>query len=178
MFESREERLHLCRAAVAFFALLIAAGHLAYVTASSSSFTPPVSQATNHTQTYPSNQVRTGFGASSFNTTGFWFDVEIIAYTLIAVVFLLGLRTWYPLSILFNIFNLGIYFLSGITAIPGISGMAFPGRFNLMSGLSSINIIIIGWILFLILSLVLYKYDPGSELDKLLVTRKGSGKRS
>ncbi len=163
--KGRYEVLHLTRAAVAFLAMLIAAAHLAYAT-QMSAFSSP---------THTSNQISTGQTIPmqmSFNELGFWFDVEVIAYGLIAVVFLLGLRTWYPLSMIFNAFNLGIYFLSGVTAIPGISMNAFPGRFNLMFGLSSINIIIVCWILVLILGLALFKYDPGSQLDELLATRK------
>ncbi len=151
---SRNEILHLGRAIIAIFALLEAAAHLAFVIPSGTS-----------------THAGTGPGPMSFNEIGFWFDVEVIAYSIIAVVFLLGLRTWYPLSLLFNVFNLGIYLLSGITAIPGITGNVFPGRFQLPIGLTTLNIIVVSWVAVFVLGLVLYKYDPGSKLDKLLVTR-------
>ncbi len=159
--------LHWGRFLVAVFAILVAAAHLAFtIPLSAASFQAPHTTNTTTTTHPPSG----GFG--SFNELGFWFDLEVIAYTIIAVIFLFGLRTWYWPAVGFNIFNLGIYFISGVVAIPGITSMASPGRFSLMAGLSSINIIIIGWVFVLILGLLLLKYDPGSELDKLLVTRK------
>lgn len=163
----RDNMLKWARAIAMIFALLVAAAHLVYgASLGGSSFAAP-------TQT--SNSVHTGppaGGFGGFNEMGFWFDLEVVAYTVIAMVFLLGLRSWYLPASLFNIFNLGIYFLSGVTAIPGITGNAFPSRFNIMLGLSSINIIIAGWIVILILGLLLMKYDPGSRLDELLKTNK------
>jgi protein-S-isoprenylcysteine O-methyltransferase Ste14 len=100
-------------------------------------------------------------GFNSFNMLGFWFDVEVIAYTIMAVVFLLGLRTWYIPSILFNIFNMLLYF-----------GL-FPSHFNITLVLSTTNLIVLGWAGVLVIGLLLLKYDPGSELDRLLVTKRG-----
>lgn len=164
-FFTKEEDLHLGRAFVAIFALLIAASHLAYN--SSSGFSAPV---------HISNTSGTGYPSAaqmmSFNYLSFWFDVEIIAYTLIAVVFLLGLRTWYPIAIAFNALNVILYFLSGVIAIPGLTNGAFGSHLNLSLALSVGNILAFAWILELILGLMLLKYDPGSELDRLLVTKR------
>ena len=163
-----EEKLRLGRAALAIFALLVAAAHLGY-TGSSFGGAPTMTSNQVHST---SGSGSSGFAGPSFNAMSFWFAVEVIAYTLIAVVFLLGLRTWYTLAMAFNAFNLVIYFLSGVIGIPGVTPGAFPGRFDIMLGLSSINIIIIGWVVVLVLGLIMLKYDPGSELDRLLVTRK------
>lgn len=169
--------LHVSRAVVAIFALLVAAGHLAYLIPSTAGFSAPTHTSNS---TFPSNALGSGSAAShtsyggfmAFNELDFWFAVEVIAYTLIALVFLMGLRTWYTLSNLFNIFNLGIYILSGYVAIPGITAFAFGSRFHSLLGLSTINIIFVSWVVVLIVGLVLQKYDPGSKLDELLVTRK------
>lgn len=158
--QGRWNALYIGRALMAVFALLVAAAHLAYTIPLSAASFPAPGSGTSHG------------GAISFNTFGFWFDVEVIADVLVAVVFLLGLRTWYPLSILFNAFNMGLYFVSGLVAIPFVTQNAFPGRFDLSLGISTINIIIIGWIVLLVLGLLLMKYDPGSELDGLLATRR------
>ena len=166
-FFNKAEMLHLGRALMAILALIIAAGHL--------SFTTPSGFASAPSPTHPYNSTHQAAQAPSpmaFSEITFWFGVEVIAYTLIAVVFLLGLRTWYPLSILFNIFNLGIFYVSRLVAIPGITSMAFGGHITAPIGLNTLNIIAVAWILALIVGLILYKYDPGSELDKLLVTRK------
>jgi hypothetical protein len=181
---SHEEILHLGRALIAIFALIEAAGHLAYLIPSTmpSSFpahtgnTTPVTS--NVITSLPANQIasqsssRVGLAGMAFSETQFWFAVEVIAYALIAVVFLMGLRTWYVIANLFNIFNIGIYILSGFFAIPGITSFAFGSRFHFFAGLSTINIIFFSWIAILILGLILLKYDPGSKLDELLVTRK------
>lgn len=149
--------LHWSRFVMAVLALLIAAGHLAYtIPLSSSSF--PMHLPTNQTNQTQAHIPSSGF--NSFNMLGFWFDIEVIAYTIIAVIFLLGIRTWYIPSVLFNILNMCLYFF------------LFPSHFNIMPGLSTINIIVIGWVLFLIIGLLMLKYDPGSELNKLLITRK------
>jgi len=164
----REEWLHVGRAVMAIFALLIAAGHLAF-TSSMTSATPmhvTTSNSLNQTQPHPG-----GF-SMPFNEFGFWFDVEVIAYSLIAVVFLLGLRTWYVPSVLFNLLNIVLYFGSGLFPIPGLTQNAFPGRFDISFALSTTNILAISWIAAFIIGLILLKYDPGSELDKLLVTRR------
>ncbi len=156
-----EKKLHLGRAVIAIFALLVAAGHLAYTIpiSSSSGFAAPqhISNSINSTTTHtgpPSG------GFNSFNMLGFWFDVEVIAYTIIAVVFLFGIRTWYISSLLFNIFNIVLYF-----------GF-FPSHFNVMFVLSTTNLIELGWFGVLVIGLFLLKYDPGSEIDRLLVTKK------
>lgn len=153
--------LHSLRALVAILALLVAAAHLGYI-GSPAPRTAPTS----------GNTLPAAPSYSGFNAIGFWFEVEVIAYTLIAMVYLLGLRSWYLPSVIFNAFNLCIFFISGLVAIPGITSMAFGGRFFVFSSFSSLAIIAFGWILVFILSLVLFKYDPGSELDKLLVTRR------
>lgn len=162
--------VHWGRFFMAFFALLIAAAHLSAVIPSAS-FPAPAHQQPNSTAAHqqPHTGPTQGFG---FMLLGFWLDIEIVAYTLIAVVFLLGLRTWYVPATLFNAFNVCIYFLSGVMAIPGITSGAFGSHLAVFAQSLPTTILVVSWIAALVLSLAMLKYDPGSELDALLVTRR------
>ena len=148
------------------FALLIAATHLSYIIPSSGSYVSahasntPAPQQTSSPA--PKPQALLGFQA-----LGLWLDIEVIAYTIIAVIYLLGLRSWYLPAVIFNAFNVGIYFLSGVVAIPGITSMAFGSRLNGFSHSLVIGTMMITWIAALILGLLLLKYDPGSGIDRI-----------
>jgi hypothetical protein len=161
--------INVSRFLLVVFALLIAATHLSYIIPSGSA--PSSMPSSSHTY----NAVPSGQSSSTaarppaslgFQALGLWLDIEIIAYTIIALVYLLGLRSWYLPAVLFNAFNVGIYFLSGMVAIPGITSMAFGSR---LGGLSHFvtAIMIVSWIAALILGLLLLKYDPGSGLDRI-----------
>ncbi|HUC39137.1 MAG TPA: hypothetical protein VL944_03340 [Candidatus Acidoferrum sp.] len=158
------ERLHWARFLAAIFAVLISATHLASAIPSGSFASGPSAAPANAVAVHRS---------PSFNFTGFWIEFEVIVYIVIAIVFLLGLRTWYVPAVAFNIFNIAVFFLSGAIAIPGITTMAFGSRFAVFSSFSVMSILVASWALLLIISLALLKFDPGSELDRLLVTRKG-----
>ncbi len=157
--------IHAGRFIVAVFALIVAAAHLASNSGGVGS---------SHFQAPPSNQIPSGTSGFSqgFNYVGFWTSFEVVVYTVIAIVFLLGLRTWYVPSIAFNVFNLGIYFISGVTAIPGITATAFGGRLAVFSSFSTMSLIVVGWVAVLLLGIIMIKYDRGSELDKMLVTKR------
>ena len=91
---------------------------------------------------------------------------------IIAIVFVLGLRTFYLASIAFNTFNLGIYLLSGVVAIPGITMSAFASHLQIISPSLSTTVLMLSWFAAMVLGLVLLKYDRGSEIDKLIVTER------
>lgn len=154
---SNTKLIHSIRILVAIFALLLAAGHLMYAAMLGSG---------------GAGSVSSGHSAPTFNAIGFWFAVETIAYTIIVLIFLLGLKPWYIPSVIFGAFNIAIYFVSGVAPIPGVAGSAFPSRFIFSGGLSTINIIVASWLIFVILGIILIKYDQGSELDKLLFKKK------
>lgn len=149
--------VHWGRFVMAIFAILIAATHLPYAGLSGGG-SPHGSG--SGTATKPAG-IPLGFQA-----LGLWFEIETIAYTVIAVVFLLGIRRWYGAAAVFNAFNVVIYFLSGYTAIPGITSMAFGSRLAALGTSLSGTVLIISWIALLILSIVFLKYDKGSELEK------------
>lgn len=159
--------LHWARFLMAVLLLIVAATHLSYIGAGGFGSAPP------HVSNSSSSSTRSGSFGGGLNELQLWFEIEVIAYTIMAVVYLLGLRTWYLPAVLFNAFNVALYFLSGIVPIPGITTMAFGSRLTAFSGpISATVILMICWVAALVLGLALLKYDPGSELDKLLVTKK------
>ncbi len=99
----------------------------------------------------------------------YWIDVETATYGLIAVVYLLGLRRYYLLPILFTAYNMTMYFLSGLVALPfGIAPSPLVG--HIQFGLYSFGrgMSLAGWIYLLVIGMVLLKKDPGSKLNQLL----------
>ncbi len=152
--------VHYGRFVIAIFAVLVAAAHLPYASISSAGASH---QASGSGSPQHANSVPFGFQA-----LGFWFGIETIAYTVIAVVFLLGIRRWYAAATIFNGFNVVLYFLSGYTAIPGITSMAFGSRLNALTSSLPNAVMIISWIVLLIFSIVLLKYDRGSKLEEEL----------
>jgi hypothetical protein len=163
--------IHAARFLMAVLALLVAAAHLSYAIPSVSP-QPSAATAPPHISAGPGSTAVTHAGFSlGFSALGLWLDIEIISYTIIAVVFLLGLRTWYLPAVLFNAFNVCLYFISGISAVPGITSAAFSGHLDVFSGLAA-TVLVASWISALVLGLAMLKYDPGSELDGLLVTRR------
>lgn len=171
--------LHWVRFIAAVLALLIAATHLNYVVPNFAQL-QQVSHIPANQTAHQGNQTgypyagRTGSGGpSGFADIGLWFDIEVIAYTIIAVVYLLGLRNWYVPAVLFNALNVFLYFGSGFFAIPGLTGMAFGNRFSAFAvGNLNMEIMMASWIALLILGIAMLRYDPGSELDRLLVTKR------
>ncbi len=99
----------------------------------------------------------------------YWIDVETATYGLIAVVYLLGLRRYYWVPILFTAYNMTMYFLSGLVVLPfGIDPKPLVGhvQFGLYSfgrGMS-----MAGWVYLLVVGIVMLKKDPGSKLNQLL----------
>ncbi len=153
--------VHYGRFVIAIFAILIAAGHLPYSslpTGGGAAHRPANSSSGQHYSAIP----------LGFQALGFWFDIETIAYTVIAVVFLLGIRRWYAAATLFNGFNVVLYFLSGYTAIPGITSMAFGSRLNALTSSLPNAVMIISWLALLVLSIIFLKYDKGSKLENEL----------
>lgn len=147
--EGNSKLIRWGRLVLAIFAILIAAAHLSSIGfgggGGGPSHTPPP------------------FGAQAL---GLWIQIEIIAYAVIAVVFLLGIRRWYGAAVIFNAFNVFIYFLSSYVAIPGITSSAFGSRFSAFGVSLGSTVLIISWIALLVLSIIFLKYDKGSELEK------------
>ena len=115
-----------CRYLLVIFAVLIAATHLPFVSSGNSG--PMKSPTSNTVQT--SNMIAKPQSDYGFQILGLWFEIEVIGFTLIAVVYMLGIREIYLASWLFNILNLFLFFLSGFVAIPGITPSAFASHLN------------------------------------------------
>ncbi|BCS90932.1 MAG: hypothetical protein ARM1_0389 [Candidatus Micrarchaeota archaeon] len=98
----------------------------------------------------------------------FYLDIEIAVYVIIAMVFLLGLKMWYLPSILYNIFNLFIFFLSAFIAIPFVNSQPLVGHIEFMQYSFGRLFSLIGWIYITIMGIVLLRYDKGSKLNYLL----------
>lgn len=99
----------------------------------------------------------------------YWIDVETATYGIIGVVYLLGLRRYYLLPILFTLYNMLMYFVSGLVALPfGINPKPLVGHIEF--GLYSFGrgMSLAAWIYLLVMGIILLRKDPGSPLNRLL----------
>lgn len=99
----------------------------------------------------------------------YWIDVETATYGLIAVVYLLGLRRYYLLPILFTLYNMSMYFLSGVTSLPfGIAPKPLVGHIQFALYSFGRGMSLLAWIYLLVMGIIMLKKDPGSKLNQLL----------
>ena len=105
-------------------------------------------------------------GATSEVT--FWIELEVTVYIVIGVIYLLGLRSWYTPAILFSVLNIILFFVSGVSAIPGINPTALSGHVELFQYSFGRAFSVIGWLYLIIMGLVLNRIDRGSKIDEML----------
>ncbi|MGP6207672.1 hypothetical protein ACNF42_06580 [Cuniculiplasma sp. SKW3] len=98
----------------------------------------------------------------------FWLEIEVSAFIVIGIVFLLGLRIWYLPSILFTLFNLIVYLLSGIVALPPISPAALTGHVQFNNYSFGRAFSLGAWLFIIVVGTILLRYDRGSKLNELL----------
>jgi len=99
----------------------------------------------------------------------YWIDIETATYSLIAVVYLLGLRRYYMPPVLFTAYNLIMYFVSGAVALPfGISKAPLSGHLQFAQYSFGRGFSLISWLYLLVVGIILLKKDPGSPLNRLL----------
>lgn len=99
----------------------------------------------------------------------YWIDIETASYSLIAVIYLLGLRIYYLPPILFTLYNMGMFFLSGVVALPwGISHAPLVGHVQFLQYSFGRGMSLFAWIVLLGLGVVMMKLDSGSRLNDLL----------
>jgi hypothetical protein len=99
----------------------------------------------------------------------YWIDIETATYGLIAVVYLLGLRRYYLLPILFTGYNMTMYFLSGLMALPfGINKTPLLGHLQFAQYSFGRGLSLAAWLFLFIMGIVAMKKDPGSKLNDLL----------
>ncbi|MCL4323259.1 MAG: hypothetical protein M1498_02275 [Candidatus Thermoplasmatota archaeon] len=105
---------------------------------------------------------------ASYPFVTFWLEIEVSAFIIIAIVFLLGLKIWYIPAILFNAFNLVVYMISGITSLPPISGTPLVGHVQFASYSFGRAFSLIAWLYIMVVGIIMLKYDRGSKLNDLL----------
>lgn len=99
----------------------------------------------------------------------YWLDVETASYSLISVIYLLGLRKFYVPVVLFTAYNLFLFFLSGVTALPfGINPKPLTGHLAVLHYSFGRGFSLLAWLYLLIVGLWMLKIDRGSKLNALL----------
>ena len=98
----------------------------------------------------------------------FWLETEVAVYVLVAIIYLLGLRSWYTPAIAYSVLNLVIYFLSAFVVLPGITHSALVGHVEFAKYSFGRSFSLLGWLYLIVIGLVLNRVDKGSKLDALL----------
>lgn len=99
----------------------------------------------------------------------YWLDIETAAYGLIAVIYLLGLATYYGPPILFTAYNMLMYGLSGVMSLPfGINPHPLVGHIEILQYSFGRAFSVAAWLVLLVAGIWMWRHDPGSELDRLL----------
>jgi hypothetical protein len=98
----------------------------------------------------------------------FWLETEVAVYVLIAMIYLLGLRSWYTPSIIYSILNLVIFFLSAFVKLPGITHSALVGHVQIAKYSFGRGFSLLAWLYLIVMGLWMNRIDPGSKLDRLL----------
>ncbi|MGP6220441.1 hypothetical protein [Caldiplasma sukawensis] len=98
----------------------------------------------------------------------FWLEIEVSAFIVIGIVFLLGLRIWYLPAILFTLLNISIYFVSGLIALPPVTYSVLAGHVQ-FANYSFGRIFSVGtWIYIIVVGFIAIFVDKGSKINELL----------
>ncbi|MDE1850985.1 MAG: hypothetical protein KGH54_04310 [Candidatus Micrarchaeota archaeon] len=97
----------------------------------------------------------------------FWFNLEVVAYTLIAIMCLLGLKRWYPIFIAYSVLNITLFFLAGVIAMPGITQAPLSANLNFMSYDISRLFSVASYLYLIVVGSILLMVDKGSKLEEL-----------
>ncbi len=98
----------------------------------------------------------------------FWLETEVATYVLIAVVYLLGLRSWYSPAIAYSILNVFIFFVSAFAVLPGITHSALVGHVEFGQYSFGRGFSLFSWLYLIVVGFVLNRVDKGSGIDALL----------
>ena len=99
----------------------------------------------------------------------YWIDIETASYSLIAVIYLLGLRQFYGPPVLFTAYNLTMFFLSGLVTLPfGINPAPLVGHVQFLQYSFGRGFSLLAWLYLLVVGLWMLKADPGSRVNALL----------
>ena len=105
-------------------------------------------------------------GANSQIT--FWLETEVAFYSIISVIYLLGLRVWYLPALLYSILNIFIFLVSAFIVLPGITTQLLVGHIAFAQYSYGRGISLIAWIYLILFGLLALKYDKGSEINTML----------
>ena len=105
---------------------------------------------------------------ASYPLVTFWLEIEVSAFIVISMVFLFGLKIWYLPAIVFTIFNLVLYLVSGIVAIPPISPTALTGHIQFADYSFGRSFSLLAWLYIIIVGTIAMKVDKGSKLNDLM----------
>jgi hypothetical protein len=105
---------------------------------------------------------------STYPVVTFWLEIEVSAFIVISIVFLLGLKIWYVPSILFTLFNLAVYMISGIIPLPPISPIALVGHVQFAQYSFGRAFSLLAWIYIIVIGTIMLYYDRGSKINDLL----------
>ena len=105
-------------------------------------------------------------GANSQVT--FWLETEVAFYSIIGIIYLLGLRVWYIPALLYSILNITIFFISAFVILPGITTQLLVGHIQFAQYGYGRGISLIAWVYLIIFGALALKYDKGSDVNILL----------
>jgi hypothetical protein len=106
-------------------------------------------------------------GANSQVT--FWLETEVAFYSIIGVVYLLGLRIWYLPAVLYSLLNIIIFFLAAFVILPGITTQLLVGHIAFAQYSYGRGVSLVAWLYLIIFGMLAIKYDKGSEINTMLI---------
>ena len=98
----------------------------------------------------------------------FWLETEVAFYTIIGVIYLLGLRMWYVPVILYSMLNIAIFFASSFIILPGITSQLLVGHIQFLQYSYGRAVSLFSWIYLTVFGVIAIKYDRGSKVNDLL----------
>ncbi len=107
-------------------------------------------------------------GPSAFPLVSLWIEVEVAAFIVIGIVFLLGLRIWYLPSIVFTVFNLLVYLASGLFSLGPLNPTPLAGHVDFMNYGFGRAFSMGTWIFIILVGTLLIFIDRGSSLNSML----------
>ncbi|MDE1856271.1 MAG: hypothetical protein KGH49_03495 [Candidatus Micrarchaeota archaeon] len=97
----------------------------------------------------------------------FYFNLEVILYSVIALMFVLGLKRWYAIATVYSVLNIALFIIAGTVTLPGITGSALTSNLDFMHYDISRLFSVVSYIYLIFAGLVLIKLDKGSKIERL-----------
>ncbi|AWR93823.1 hypothetical protein [Acidianus brierleyi] len=97
-----------------------------------------------------------------------YLDSEVALYIFVAMIYTFGLRMWYWPALLYSVLNISLFFISGITAVPGVTPQPLVGHIEFLQYSFGRAGSVIAWLYLIIVGYIAIKYDKGSKINDLL----------